>query len=334
MIGILEFVTFPVDENSDEQVYQTFSHLKAIEEKGKQLIALMNTNTLIPLGEAYATGIPVKDLKRWMSGILGFRSEYSSIASDIEDFKKQAMNPVVNLQATAGILPSSIKKLYESPGLQETSSLSHIQRIALEDVNSFFNQWKENPYIRSIKNSGDYQSFYGIILLLYTYLLGNTFESIVGNLSTPKNDVPFLCKLTDMHDIITKAAPLLQKVDPEFAITVCNTLKSCPSLIPEELFKKITNSTPNPQNFRSPRVSVMDFDSVQSILTGTSKELHILSSGNTFANPDEMHDPLNRNQKGIPLEFRNLLKNVTLDTLPETCLEIMLEVRKINEGKP
>lgn len=258
MIGILEFVTFPADENSDEKVYQTYTHLKAVKEKGKQLIALMNRESLSPLGEVYATGIPIKDLKSWMSGLLGFRSEYSSIASDIEDFKKQTMNSTVNLQATAGILPSSIKKLYESPGLQKTSSLSKIQRIALEDVNSFFNQWKESPYIRSIKNSGDYQSFYGVILLLYTYLLGNTFETIVGNLSSPKNNVPFLCKLTDMHDIIEKSAPLLQGINSDFADIVCRTLQNSSSLISTELFQKITGiSDPKAINFRSPRVTVI-----------------------------------------------------------------------------
>lgn len=314
-----------------------YDHMQKISSKIKA-IAQSADNKLHPVAPNFFTGIPRKDLKKWLN------KDYSSIEGELDAYSNKMNSLEINLQATAGILPSSIRALFMCPSSSSVSiknALDILQKTALDDVNGFFMFWKDIPYIANLKKSGHFDSFFGIILLLYSYLLGNTFEQIQCNMSTPKNDVPFLCKLSDMRDIFLKAAPNLPPPDDVFSSIIRLTMENSPSVEPENLRNILyqqsglqqgkSNTIPDDLlPHRYPRAHIITSRNIYDILRRSPDEIFILSSGKVFNNPDNTYDPLNIGQKGIPLEFRNIREQVTVDNLPNVCQQIMLQIKTLN----
>lgn len=319
--GILEYVTPAENESKRLGRNRLKSHMEYIRKDGVKALGKVG-DCMAPLEGGMLTGVPIAEFREWMG------NDYEIIQHLLERFAEIAKSDYINLQATAGIFPSRMSALMVEYAPEEitdenVSNYSNIQlKLALMGGARYHNEFKDEPYINSLGSNLD--SFLGIIHVLYMYMIGEAINCTELNPSTPKNCVAFLVKLSNMHDMISKAAPSLaeNRPDLDFAARSYDFLASQPFATKDWWMRMYGVRE------RSPGQHIMSREDFINILLGQG-DLAVIASGHTFEEPDRTAGRLGRSQQGVQMEYRNI-RGVSLANLIEVSAGIMEQVRRVN----
>ena len=196
-VSNLEYVTVAFDEFSDgcEQLMR----IDAAEIR-THLAKVMATQLRITAVPAPATGLytgfPGQAFERWLAdaGTRGKEVRRALLAF------RESVNDECHLQATAGILPSALPRLFRSTIQRPPLHWGHAglhYAIAMVDIMIGDPGFAHHPYVTAMRSDHlCWDSFVGLLYLVATYLTGNALnQTDAYEGSSYKNAVPLWLKM-------------------------------------------------------------------------------------------------------------------------------------------
>jgi len=169
----------------------------------------------------FYTGLPYQGFHDWLPP-LDFAALLPALNAVRQTFRDE-----VYMQATVGVIPSAIPRLF---GQLETQATGHrdanLPRFSMEDasfeaIGMIFNdvqtvlaELRRDVFVTGLGNIS-YDAFRGALFLLFSYIIGNAISQTAGSEGgTVKNAVPFLIKIAPSSLIAAAGTVSLQHNPP------------------------------------------------------------------------------------------------------------------------
>jgi hypothetical protein len=201
--SILEYASEPIDElepGSTAKFHATIdavlTHMKGVlgARPGEEVSEVKGKNPAW-------TGIPVRELQHWLG-----KDVYDEYAKPAVERIRNAMGDKLDIQVTAGIIPSALPELYEREAKTGTAAQGETDggRIGYgiltgeihAGVNALFadEQFKTHAFFDKL-SSTDKDALKGLVALGYSYVVGDAWMQTGVNLGVDKNAVPFFLQM-------------------------------------------------------------------------------------------------------------------------------------------
>lgn len=331
-ISNLEYVTKPVDEfspHSDE----TFIHqFEAIQQHAQELFKFVHTQTGAIPGTLCFTGLPVAEL----TAILG------AAASPFLESYRKFIKPEFYIQATVGIIPSSLGDLWKEekdkdflfPATRKNARTlvdDLLKQPAFQEGKLDFSKIEIDPESKSplpdkVKDlpKEDYDALTGVLYMIASYVIGKmAYEAALLEGSTRKNLVPFMLKTGWEHlEVPVLSSDLILDIALYFSQQVGKDELS------EFFFFTVGSAGSSHPSLSKIQLNVFSF--VTDVLSGTPgiRTLARTRSSRMFPEPDPMPDEIG--QPGIQVEYRHITEHPKLENLSAVLMEIVKDVRSMN----
>ncbi|WP_395729539.1 DUF4157 domain-containing protein [Nakamurella sp.] len=311
-----------------------------------------------PAKAGYKTGVPVADLKAWLGG------DYAALDATIKEYLTSGVKDDVYLQATVGILPSSLLAFFARTALTggkvevapPSAARQQILGIVAEVIAALDTTFAAAPEDHWISKLGatSKSAFMGILGLIYSYLLGDTLhQTSGGTLSTVKNAVPFLIKMSP-YGLMGRTATSALVDDPpprdfvrsigaafkrtkylQLPYWVEESRKDQPTAVSDGKLPVKLDARPT-----ATRLITGDYtDFVEQVLLDSGGDIRVVV-GKELPAPDKPPTDAGGidvfyelyNQQGIPLEYRAITKRYKISEVLPAVEEIISDVRLTNMG--
>lgn len=308
-----------------------------------------------PAKAGYMTGVPVADLEWWW--LMG--KESSEMDAMVQDYLTNGIQDDVYLQATVGVVPSSLIKFFAqaalpggkvelAPPSQARQQILGLVQEVTSDLEKKFTAAPEEHWVKKLDQVSK-DAFLGLLGLIYSYLLGDTLhQTSGGTLSTVKNAVPFLIKMSP-YGLLASTAPHMLKDSPpprEFVRSIGSFLKKSNYLQVAYWVEEARKEGPTavgegklgaklearPSSTRLVKGDYTDF--VEQVLLGSGGAIEVVV-GKALPAPDKPPTDSGGvdvffelyNQSGIPLEYRAITKRYKVSEVLPAIGEIISDVR-------
>jgi hypothetical protein len=351
LITKLEYETPPVTETSpasdktfSQQANLIMEHASQFARQAKDQIVEVPK----PAVNMWA-GVPVKEItevinhgRQLLQKQAQDRAEMTATA--LEKMRAQVREEFA-IQATAGIFPSVVPRLFEEPEKpldQSSTKNGEAWKIAYPLIVSAIEQVLDQPAIKNhkslqvLENNQVYrEAFKGHLYLLFSYLVGDALSvsSLFENMSV-KNAVPYHAKINLGY--VYKAMPkgFQEPLPLALAQMIADVLTTQECTKPDFWLKQNLGLS-GPRKDKERLVFNTHQDFVTLALTSQPVRTLLNQTGGPtpkeHVNPDG--DPVSKDgEQGVQLEFRRLgMNEVPPDKLATKFLEVVNRVRKLNQ---
>lgn len=360
----IEFVTRAVEELAPGADAELDTVITALTDLMDATLTQAKSGSMEQLGApakaGYRTGIPRADLKNWWAG----DPDQDALDKLVDDYLKKGIKDDVYLQATVGVIPSAMMKFFErtsmtggnvevEPPSAARKQILEIVREVVADLETKFAAEKEDHWVQQL-GPASRESFLGLLGLAFSYCLADTLhQTSAGTLSTVKNAVPFLIKMspygllaeTATHQLKDKPPPtkFVRKIGDDFKkskyLQLDYWLKQSrwfgrPTAVGDKRLPAKLDARPTKE--RLVTGSYTDF--VESMILGTGGDDVRVVVGKELPGPDkpptdsggvnvfwELFD-----QQAIPIEYRAITKRYKISEVGAALREIVDDVRRSN----
>lgn len=309
-----------------------------------------------PAKAGFKTGVPVADLKAWLGG------DYADLDATVKEYLTNGVKDDVYLQATVGVLPSALVSFFARAALPggkvevapPSAARQQILGMVAEMVAALDTKFATAPEDHWVRKLGatSKNAFLGILGLVYSYLLGDTLhQTSAGTLSTVKNAVPFLIKMSP-YGLMARTATAAITADPpprtfvrgigelfkkskylQLAYWVEESRKDASTAVSEGRLPGKLDARPT-----ATRLVTGDYtDFVEQVLLDSGGDVEVVV-GKELPAPDK--PPVDSggvnvfyelyNQQGIPIEYRAITKRYKISEVLPAIGEIIDDVRLAN----
>lgn len=338
----LEYVTSPMNELAEGADKTIGDVVKKMATHASSTYTKASADTASKIdapATKLATGIPVDDLKSWLSN-----EDYDQIDPLINNLKGNIEDSLY-IQATVGIIPGGFFELFnkaadESSVHRTDGNFGDIISAANTIFEGVSSSLAPTPYIKKLKKQKETEAIFaisGIIKLLSMYLVGEVISrtsAFPGG--TIKNAVPFLVKIDPKK--IAGAGPLgmlFKTVPDEFIKSLSDALKGREELTLDYWIDK--GYTPRNRGDDNTVTSHSITKLAKLFLQGKDPldETFVQTGGISITKPDNMKEisglfSQNEGQKGIPLEYRYVKARPKAANLKAEIMKIVEDARDIN----
>jgi hypothetical protein len=281
------------------------------------------------------TGTIEEALGAWLS-----TQDYEKLVPTLAEFRKELVDRCY-LQATVGVLPSSLQLLYlhaeknVDPPEKKTAAgqILEATNLVAKLGEAAFMKDAFAATIADDKRALD--AFKGIIRLTASYLVGQAIvqtSAFPGN--TVKNAVPFLLKINPT--LVQRALPAglqLAEIPDRTLTAVAKALESSPLIKPETWIDKLKYK-PRPEGVDALVLVTAPVNLLKQLLRG---ELPALASaqtgGSTLPGPDALPEDVSDQadlESGVPVEFRYIREHPAASELKGVLMDIVKLARTLN----
>jgi hypothetical protein len=333
----LEYVTPPIDELAkgsdkkfDTQIGALTSHLDDTFTKAKG----PTLQVLTAPATGVATGSEATSLESWLPS-----EDFAAVKGALDTFRGNITDECY-LQATAGVLPSAMRKLFKTDtnegGIFSQGGAIPQLYAATQAVGAAVDaELPELEYCKKLSKDGHLQSLRalsGLTYLLASYLVGEAAsQTSAFPGGTIKNAVPFLIKVDpkSLVDAATMELNLFQRLPDPVIDKIASTILAREEITveywtglgyePRERKKddRVTAGTVR-------NLTLMFLRGEKPALTGTQ------TGGEQLKQHDDMPWQETEFQSGVPLEYRYIAERPKAAGLKTALLAIIEQVRELN----